>query len=52
MPFDVNTIKFIQDLIQIAIGAVQDGSINQIGVWAVHHLRLVGIVGMRFILMP
>jgi len=51
MPFDANTIKFIQDLVQIVIGAIQDGSINQIGIWVVHHLRLVSIVNMRFILM-
>ena len=52
MPFDANTIKFVQDLVEIVIGAVQDGSINQIGIWAGHHLRLIIIVFNRFILMP
>ncbi|MGB8311353.1 MAG: hypothetical protein WCE81_05775 [Halobacteriota archaeon] len=41
MTVDTNTIQIFQDICQIVIGAVQDGSIGQIGIWGVHHLKLV-----------
>ena len=36
MTVDANTIQFLQDICQIVIGAVQDGSICQIVIGAVH----------------
>ena len=51
MTIDTNAIQFIQDLFQIVIGAVQDGSINQLGIWGIHHLKLV-ILGTPRVLLP
>ena len=51
MPLDTNAIQFIQDLFQQLIGAVQDGSINQLGIWGIHHQKLV-ILGTPRVLLP
>ena len=51
MTVDTN-IKFLQDLFQIVIGEVQDGSIYQIAIWGDHHLRLVIEVITHFFLAP
>lgn len=41
MTVDINTIQFLQDIGQIAIGAVQNMDIGRTVIWSVHHLRLV-----------
>jgi len=41
MTVDTNTIQILQDIYRLVIGAVQDGSINQLGIWGIHHLKLV-----------
>jgi len=45
-----STIKFLQDLFQIVIGEIQDGSIYQIAIWAGHHQRLIIEVITHFFL--